>query len=56
MLLGAFGRGGRWVGRLLPLSPYGDWLQRLPLGFDARILDAGYGSGHLLLRLQRDGF
>lgn len=56
LLLGGFGRGGRWLARLLPLPPYGDWLQRLPLGLDARILDVGCGAGHLLLRLQRDGF
>ena len=56
MLLGVLGRGGRWLCRVLPFPPYGGWMQCLSLGLDARILDVGCGSGHLLLRLQRDGF
>lgn len=56
LLLGGYGRGGRWLSRLIPLPPFGGWMQGLPLGLDARILDVGCGAGHLLLRLQRDGF
>ena len=56
LLLGEFGRGGRRLALALSRPPYADWMQRLPLGLDARILDVGCGSGHLLLRLHKDGF
>ncbi|WP_020508208.1 class I SAM-dependent methyltransferase [Lamprocystis purpurea] len=56
MLLGQGGVAGRLLKPFIPLPPYGDWMQRLSMGLDARILDVGCGSGHLLLRLQKDGF
>jgi SAM-dependent methyltransferase len=56
ILLGQGGVAGRLLKPLIPLPPYGDWMQRLSMGLDARILDVGCGSGHLLLRLQKDGF
>ncbi len=56
ILLGHGGIAGRLLKPFFPLPPYGDWIQRLSMGLDARILDVGCGSGHLLLRLQKDGF
>ena len=56
MLSGRFGPVGWALIRLTPLPPYGNWMQKMPIGPEARILDIGCGAGHLLLRLQRDGF